>query len=80
MDKLQQFNAIFEHDGDGFTSLCPQFDIASQGDTAEEEEPTRLRCWSYSLKLPIQLKFRITCEAKYLEQARMSPLVKLKGV
>jgi predicted RNase H-like HicB family nuclease len=36
MDKLQQFTAIIERDGDGFTSLCPQLDIASQGDTAEE--------------------------------------------
>jgi len=36
LDKLQQFTAIIERDGDGFTSLCPQLDIASQGDTAEE--------------------------------------------
>ena len=36
MDKLQQFTAIIERDGDGFISLCPQLDIASQGDTAEE--------------------------------------------
>jgi predicted RNase H-like HicB family nuclease len=36
MDKLQQFTAIIERDGNGFTSLCPQLDIASQGDTAEE--------------------------------------------
>jgi predicted RNase H-like HicB family nuclease len=36
MDKLQQFTAIIERDGDGFTSLCPQLDIASQGDTTEK--------------------------------------------
>ena len=33
---LRQFTAIIERDGDGFTSLCPQLDIASQGRTVEE--------------------------------------------
>jgi predicted RNase H-like HicB family nuclease len=33
---LRQFTAIIERDGDGFTSLCPQLDIASQGSTVEE--------------------------------------------
>ncbi len=28
--------AFVEHDGDGFVSLCPELDIASQGDTVEE--------------------------------------------
>ena len=33
---VQQFTAIIERDADGFTSLCPQLDIASQGSTVEE--------------------------------------------
>lgn len=36
MKMFQQFTAIIERDGDGFTSLCPQLDIASQGSTVEE--------------------------------------------
>jgi predicted RNase H-like HicB family nuclease len=36
MKMLRQFTAIIERDGDGFTSLCPQLDIASQGSTVEE--------------------------------------------
>ena len=28
--------AIIEREGDGFVSLCPELDIASQGDTIEE--------------------------------------------
>ena len=32
----QQLTAIVEREGDGFVSLCPELDIASQGDTAEE--------------------------------------------
>ena len=27
--------AILEREGDGFTALCPELDIASQGDTLE---------------------------------------------
>jgi predicted RNase H-like HicB family nuclease len=32
----QQLTAMVEREGDGFISLCPELDIASQGDTAEE--------------------------------------------
>ncbi|MBW4542023.1 MAG: type II toxin-antitoxin system HicB family antitoxin [Myxacorys chilensis ATA2-1-KO14] len=32
----QQFTAIIEREGDGYVSLCPELDIASQGDTVEE--------------------------------------------
>jgi len=28
--------AIIQRDGDGFVALCPDFDIASQGDTVEK--------------------------------------------
>ena len=32
----KQLTAIIEHEGDGYVSLCPELDIASQGDTIEE--------------------------------------------
>jgi len=32
----KQVTAIIEREGDGYVSLCPDFDIASQGDTIEE--------------------------------------------
>ncbi len=31
----RQMTAIIERDGDGYVSLCPELDIASQGDTVE---------------------------------------------
>ncbi len=34
--------AFVEREGDGFVSLCPELDIASQGDTVEEAS-TNLR-------------------------------------
>jgi predicted RNase H-like HicB family nuclease len=32
----KQFAAIIEREGDVYVSLCPELDIASQGDTIEE--------------------------------------------
>ena len=32
----RQLTALIEREGDGYVSLCPQLDIASQGDTIEE--------------------------------------------
>ena len=31
-----QLTAVIEREGDGYVSLCPELDIASQGDTIEE--------------------------------------------
>jgi predicted RNase H-like HicB family nuclease len=32
----EHITAIIEREGDGYVSLCPELDIASQGDTVEE--------------------------------------------
>lgn len=32
----RQLTALIEREGDGYVSLCPELDIASQGDTIEE--------------------------------------------
>lgn len=36
MKQIQQFTAVIEREDDGYVSLCPELDIASQGDTVEE--------------------------------------------
>ena len=36
MSKNLQFTAILEKEGNGYVSLCPELDIASQGDTLEQ--------------------------------------------
>lgn len=36
MNGMQQFTAIIEREGDGYVSLCPELDIASQGNNVEE--------------------------------------------
>jgi predicted RNase H-like HicB family nuclease len=36
MSQSRRLTAIIEREGDGFVSLCPELDIASQGSTIEE--------------------------------------------
>ncbi len=36
MIQTQKFTAIIEREGDGYVALCPEFDIASQGDSIED--------------------------------------------
>jgi len=36
MSRTQQLTALIEREGDGYVSLCPELDVASQGDTVEE--------------------------------------------
>ena len=32
----RQLTAIIEREGDGYVALCPEVDVASQGDTVDE--------------------------------------------
>lgn len=36
MQRVEHLTAIIEREGDGFVALCPELDIASQGDTVED--------------------------------------------
>ena len=36
MKSRREFTAIIQREGNGFVSLCPEIDVASQGDSVEE--------------------------------------------
>ena len=36
MKTIQNFTAIIEKEGNSYVALCPELDVASQGDTIEE--------------------------------------------
>jgi predicted RNase H-like HicB family nuclease len=36
MSTLRRLTALIEREEDGYVAICPEFDIASQGDTIEE--------------------------------------------
>jgi predicted RNase H-like HicB family nuclease len=33
---VRRLTAVIKREGDGYVALCPEFDIASQGDTMED--------------------------------------------
>ena len=36
MKRTQRLTGVIEREGDGYVGLCPELDIASQGDTIEQ--------------------------------------------
>lgn len=36
MKNIREFTALVEREGNGYVALCPEFDVASQGNTVEE--------------------------------------------
>ena len=61
---LRQFTAIIERDGDGFTSLCPQLDIASQGSTVEEARSNLIEALELFFEVadPVEIQARLRSE------------------
>lgn len=61
MPELRRMTALIQREGDGFVSLCPELDIASQGDTVElfletaapQEIEDRLRAETYVTSLEV---------------------------
>lgn len=36
MKQIRQLTAVIEREGEGYVALCPELDIASQGDSVEQ--------------------------------------------
>ncbi len=58
MKNTIDFTALVEREGDGYVALCPEFDIASQGNTVEEARHNLAEAVSLFWKRPIHLKLR----------------------
>jgi predicted RNase H-like HicB family nuclease len=60
----QQFTAIIEREGDGYVSLCPQLDIASQGNTVEEARENLLEALElfFEVATPAEISDRLQGE------------------
>lgn len=60
----QQFTAIIEREGDGYVSLCPELDIASQGDTIEEAKQNLTKAIELFFEIadPSEVKRRLRTE------------------
>ena len=60
MKKQHAFIAIIEREKDGYTALCPELDIASQGDSVEEARKNLVEA--------IELFFEAASEAEIQER------------
>jgi predicted RNase H-like HicB family nuclease len=60
MNNLRQFTAIIEKEGEQFFALCPELDIASQGETVEKAR--------YNLLEALQLFFESASDKEILER------------
>ncbi len=61
MQTIQQFTAIIEREGEGYVSLCPELDIASQGETIEEARDNLKEAVKLFLEVadPLEIKTRL---------------------
>lgn len=48
MTGSRRFTAVIEREGDGYVSLCPELDIASQGDSIEEARANLIDLLTFS--------------------------------
>ena len=57
----RQFTAIIEREDDGYVALCPELDIASQGNTIEEARANLLQALELFLETasPEEVKERL---------------------
>jgi len=60
----RQFTAIIEREDDGYVALCPELDVASQGDTIEEARTNLLEALELFLETasPEEIKERLRDE------------------
>jgi predicted RNase H-like HicB family nuclease len=60
----RQLTAIIEREGDGYVALCPEVDIASQGDTIEEARSNLKEALElfFETALPSEIRSRLQNE------------------
>ena len=70
---IHKLTAIIEREGDGFVSLCPEVDIASQGNTIEQARDNLKEALElfFETASPEEIKQRLHGEI-YLTQIEVS--------
>jgi predicted RNase H-like HicB family nuclease len=67
METTRKLTAVLIREDDGFVSLCPEVDVASQGDTAEEAKS--------NLQEAVELFFECASEKEVADRLSSEPLV-----
>lgn len=72
MKSTQQFTAIIEREGDGYVSLCPEIDIASQGDNIEEARQNLIEALELFFETADSSEVKNRLHSKFMEHERKS--------
>ena len=64
MKNSRYFTAIIERENDGYVSLCPELDIASQGSTVEEARTNLIEALElfFEIAEPAEIQRRLKSE------------------
>jgi len=64
MPQSRRLTAIIEREGDGYVALCPELDIASQGDSLEEARANLVEALTLFLEAadPSEIERRLDSE------------------
>lgn len=64
MKRIQKFTAIIEREGDGYVALCPELDIASQGDSIESAKNNLIEAMQlfFEVAHPSEIQNRLNTE------------------
>ena len=64
MKKKRRLTAVIEREGDSYVSLCPELDIASQGDTIEKarDNPSEAITLFFETASPEEIQTRLHTE------------------
>ncbi len=57
----KSLTALIEREGDSYVSLCPELDIASQGDTVQEARTNLKEAIGFFLRLHLRKKLIPVC-------------------
>lgn len=73
MKKMQQLTVVIEREGDGYVSLCPELEVASQGDTIEEARKNLTEAVElfFETASPSEIKSRLHSEV-YISQIEVA--------
>lgn len=61
MKQIQQFTAIIEREDNSYVALCPELDIASQGDSIEEAKNNLIKALQlfFEIAEPSEIESRL---------------------
>jgi len=67
MQQTRQLSCLIEREQDGYVSLCPELDIASQGDTIEEARANLIEAVELFFETadPSEVQARFTSEVYF---------------